>query len=285
MMLKNKVILNIGGWYVGNSAVVEYFRDSENNFVIYGDLDFVRDTNGLFDYLESKSSLLVYSFFMLKRIVRALRRNLKLRLFRKEYNLRNINNQPINLLNIFYRSLMNKKKSKFLYILCGNLNIHQSVILSNVTYYESFSGEYINFDEYFYDYCILFVYRNPVEQFISLYNDGQLVHTKSTPFRMGSERLTIMDRYFLLSERINKGRLLYKSKYRNIIPVRFESFVSSQSYRDKISKRSGLTCFKSDCLEKSKKNIRQYRSEDINQLISNNSGRFYALKKFNRELR
>jgi len=246
-----KFVINMGGWYVGNSAVVDFYSQNKEIEVVCGDLDFFREENGLIDFISNKTSIIKYAMFSTRFIFRAFRRSFILRFIKRSQinNLKNINNKPIKLIIFFIKSFNSKKNQSI-----KNLFSKEMVLLSNPTYYDN-----IKKSDFFKlipkNFAILFIFRNPKMQYLALSNDNQLKHN-NTKFRENIGNVGSLDMYHALNKKIYIGRkLLLSNFYNSVHLIRFESFVSSSEYRKKISNNIGIKFIDNKILDTSKKNI------------------------------
>lgn len=246
-----RFIINMGGWYVGNSAVVDFYSCDKKIEVVYGDLDFFREDNGLIDFISNKTTLINYILFSSRFICRAIRRSILIRFIKrsKKNNLKNINNKPIKLILFFIKSFNSKKNQTI-----KNLFSKDTVLLSNPLYYDNIKkSDFFKFIPD--DFVIIFVFRNPKMQYLALSNDNQLKHANSK-FRKNVGNLNSIEMYHALNKKIFIGRKLMLSNFQKSIHlIRFESFVCSSEYRRKISNSIGIKFIDNSILDRSKRNI------------------------------
>ncbi|WP_224798286.1 hypothetical protein [Idiomarina abyssalis] len=228
------MILSVGGWYVGNSAVIEWLDGFDDYKLLKGDLHELRNPGYLFDYISScnvmhKSKFFINIFiFSLKGILRSLiahslRKKIgSLKKYNLSYHLKILILLILSLPILFSYSLQVKLWRKLF------VNRKYQYILQNPIFYDDIRPEHSKlWREIFNNSKILVVTRSPIEQFIdiSLHNE---FHDRKSPFRQGTEGMSSIEKFETIVLRTYEQRINLAKEFGNkvVCVVSFEKFVN-----------------------------------------------------------
>jgi hypothetical protein len=248
--MKENAIVNIllqGGWCVGQGALIAWLRGFEEiNYVTGGfpdgEHEMFRKEDGVLDLLSLDDSTKKAELLkrMKKRtlagIVRASGRNILYHSFQKinlkayfllyyflvneEWKLKS--EKPFNEITYWKKWLIKfnnidyKKKSSFLYM-------HHNPFF----YVENFSMHEKIWPQFFSPYKLVFIHRNPIDQFTDIVQNNYHIITAPHRFWNGTEHLSAIDRYFEVCKRIYSARLRMAKEYSpcQLLILSFEDFI------------------------------------------------------------
>jgi hypothetical protein len=248
-------ILSCGGWYVGNSAVIEWLSRYPQFYYLKGDFHELRSINGIYDCIAAPDRILKWKWILILIIhhIKGIFRSI-LESFRQKkrtthgYILKYNITMLIILLGYFFHSIFNfrdkKQDIKFwrdkLIILSQRLGRNSSeLILQNPIYYDNIAPEHIKiWREIFNIKKIIFVTRDPVDQFIDIYNHGELRYGQ-TRFRHGTKGLNEVETYFKICRRTYESRLKMLREYSvdELCIINFERFSQLSNVDEKALKK------------------------------------------------
>lgn len=228
------MILSVGGWYVGNSAVIEWLDGFDGYKLLKGDLHELRNPGYLFDYISSCNLMHKSKFFMniflfsFKGIFRSVvahlfRKNVgSLKKYNLSYHLKILTLLILSLPILFNYSLQIKLWRKLF------VNRKYQYILQNPIFYDDIRPEHSKlWREIFINSKILLVTRSPVEQFvdISLHNE---FHDGKSPFRQGTEGMSSVEKFETIVLRTYEQRINLAKEFgeKVVCVVSFEQFVN-----------------------------------------------------------
>ncbi len=246
------IILSLGGWYVGNSAVLDWLSGYPDNCFLKGDLHEFRNESGLYDLIltEGKDlkvlrANLMYHF---KGMVRGI-----LNLFGSFIG-RQINKNHsysfkynfiifVEILRFFSKSKFEKKidsinywKSFFDNSMKRFDKVSNALVLQNPVYYDDVSPKHIKvWRTIFNNKKIVFVHRDPIDQFIDIFRANDLAYGPSK-FREGTKNLNNIQRFFYIVRKtyVSRIKLLNEFSKNELVVIDFEKFAFSKCQKEKI---------------------------------------------------
>ncbi|GAC10540.1 hypothetical protein [Paraglaciecola chathamensis] len=235
-------VLSLGGWYVGNSAVLDWLDGFSSYYYLRGDFHDLRKYGGLYDCIVEKDHQRKCQIVdsELKHFCKGLLRPTKA-FFNKSINGK-VPNHP-SLLNYNILMLFNyltfrvhirnkdfdqlafwKKRLAMLTKISDNRDA--KLVLQNPTYYDDIAPEHSAiWRELFENPKMFFVHRDPVDQFVQIYLADDLKYG-NTRFRAGTENLNPVERYFYITKRtyISRINMLKKFPPNQLAVINFEKF-------------------------------------------------------------
>lgn len=259
---KNTIfIINAGGWFVGNSAVLEWLDGFPEVSFIPGDFDILREEGGLFDLIISTTersdvdnAFKEIKYFLWRKLFKLVKFRVadytKYLFTTHRYSYKNHDRQFAFYYRLFRKVAYFEKNHQ-------NIDIYgywrdwiveearlfnpnkelKYVLLQNPFYYRSFAPHHeVVWKELFVNRKVIFVCRNHLDQYKTIKDAGQLIHTKHTPFRKGTETLNEKDRFFCLNTKLYESRIEFvQDRHEEIMLVNFEDFVRELKSKDLIS--------------------------------------------------
>jgi hypothetical protein len=151
-----------------------------------------------------------------------------------------------------FNIISSRKKSASIYI-------HQNPFF----YAEIFPNHEQIWPHYFEPYKLIFVYRDPIDQFADIVAHGAHIHTKDTRMRKGTENLHPAERFYEINKKFYLARLRMAKEYSpdQLLICSFEQFLKNhQQTAEKLVSFLGIKSKrdihnKQFILEKSIKNI------------------------------
>ena len=290
-------ILGSGGWFVCNSAIIHFLASHQQVSASLGDAEYLREYGGVYDYLSCSSSRFLLMQNCLKNINAAIKYRLGPLLGIKRKNvLNNIFHQdPSFHMQMLKSTLWDPCQisiwASTLQKIYGSSS-RQFILLQNPFYYPNLaSGHHNIWGELFPSRTLLYVFRNPRDQFADLWKNNQLVHTKMTRFREGSENMSPVDRFFFLNEKILDGReLLVAHEHGRMLGVSFDRFISNFEQESKrirhffgLSKQN--SSYSQDDFRYSASNANIWQQNPaVMEMIQKNNSRFDDLEERNLNL-
>ncbi|WP_419239835.1 hypothetical protein [Photobacterium leiognathi] len=311
-------ILFIGGWFSGNSAILDYIDKFKNIKYIKSDFDILRETGGIMDMIllvdkaqkNNKIYNIIYDcifniFKEIKFIVGKYTKNIfknkdfhEKREYKKRYNDSvffnlsliwclikyyfkiNYNNINVDCEILFWNNWLKNKNKKINQVYC------------NPIYYDNFEITHKDlWPKLFTPYKIILVHRDPFDQFCDIYLKGGMSDTSVKRFFGGTEDLNLVERFTYIVNKVHQARIdLIKSYDKDeVLLISFEDFVSGD-----IECFNELKCFlnlsQNDNLNQfytgeSKKNIGIWKSnEEVKNIIKSNESVFDELIAMRKEL-
>ncbi len=246
-------IINSGGWYVGNSAIIDWLSKIDGIGYIHGDLNVFRLEDGIMDMLSEKDLLK-------KRIM--IRKNKKACFKGNAFALKSVfkkllggSLESLNNLEYYYRA----KYYYFYYVALSNYekklgidtfnekqywvawlhelsflfstnfeNSRKYTVLQNPFFYdETYDGHKNVWPELFKPYKLIFVHRDPLDQLSDIVETGALFDSSWARFHGDTSSLEPFDRFFEISKKLYNGRLrlLETHNRKNSLVLAFEDFI------------------------------------------------------------
>ncbi|HCF7793923.1 TPA: hypothetical protein NIK96_002936, partial [Vibrio cholerae] len=305
-------IINIGGWYVGNSAILDWMDGFEELAFVKGDFNIARLENGVMDMIAEENTT----------------EKLKMIKLQKQQCIKNLYSVTRSFVGRYTKHLLKPKIQpshssylrfhtvlyKYLYRYENNVlksdsfdeilfwkgwlatlpkldsahkkNTH-TVYQNPFFYDETFSGHKDIWPKLFSPYKMIFVHRDPLDQFSDIVNSGSHLNTSWSRFHGGTENMHPADRYFSIAKKLYSARLrmaenLTKKdlvifsfeeflKNHERVTAELKSFLNITSERDPNNKRF--------VIEQSLKNIGNgQRNNDALMLLD---GKDYILEELN----
>ena len=247
-------IINSGGWYVGNSAVIEWLSKFQEVEFIHGDLNVLRLEDSIMD-------LILEPDLIVKRDI--VRRN-KLACFKGlgyavKSQIGKIFNKGFSSLKklefylqvkyyiFYYKALTKYEKnlripgfnegdywrnwlSELANLTSKNKKNEANgfTVLQNPFFYdETFSGHKDVWPSLLKPYKLIFVHRDPYDQLSDIIREGALNDSSWERFHGNTDKLESLERFCEISKRLYQGRLrlMRSHPYNDVIAVSFEDFI------------------------------------------------------------
>lgn len=235
-------VLSLGGWYVGNSAVLDWLDSFSSFYYLKGDFHDLRKCGGVYDcILESNLDKKVGYInneirHFSKGLLRPSKAFINKILFNKKANHASLFNYNTHMLTSYF---LFKNK-------CNNLDFNQlefweerlknllklakgreeNLVLQNPIYYDDISPEHKRiWRGLFIEPKMFFVHRDPIDQFVQIYLANDLAYG-NTKFRAGTEGMNQVERFFCISKRTYLSRLKMLKDYspEQLGVISFEKF-------------------------------------------------------------
>jgi hypothetical protein len=303
-------IITAGGWYVGNTAILDWLDGFDEVTYVKGDLNICRKENGIMDVLsetnvEKKISTLNKirneCIFCLKDLIRAFVGRYTKHLFKR------VKPKSYSSSISYYRSLYKfsneyikclKQKDGFdEYELCKNWLYSiaiknnpkiSSIIYQNPFFYEeTFPGHEGIWQELFCPYKLIFVHRDPLDQFSDIVNSGDHLLSSWSRFHGNTDVLDPVERFYEISKRLYAARIRIakESSKNDLLIFSFEDFIMEHHRTgNEIKKFIGINSTRAESnkrfiLEESKSNIGKGKCNNkINKMLI---GKEYVMNDLN----
>ncbi len=249
-------ILSLGGWYVGNSAILEWLSRYKEVKFLKGDLHEFRNDTGIYDLVRGGNRqyklifkiILRHTRWLVKSLLNEIKKKLSLKFdknhsFSIEYNLKIIlvvlrflfsfekgYNESISFWSEYFNNDFFPKSD---YIVLQNPSYYDDISPNNKEIWRAIFGEF----------KIIFVTRDPIEQFIDCYLNKELVF-KDTKFRSGTECFNELDTFLYIAKRTYLSRIEMLNEFGPDVLsiISFESFAYLDSNSEvKIEDYFGLS--------------------------------------------
>lgn len=311
-----KNIITAGGWYVGNTAILDWLDGFENLRYIKGDFNICRQENGIMDILSADSE--TEKLKMLKVIKKdcLLSFRILIRTFIGRYTkhlFKRVKPKPFNTEFSYYKELYifadkyidslvsGDKFDEYEYcrqwmqeIATNSKNINSvdkanvSVVFQNPFFYDqTYSGHSQVWPRLFQPYKLIFVHRDPLDQFFDIISSGDHLISSWPRFHGDTVDLHPADRFLNISKKIYQARIEMLKGYSNndvlvfsfedfllkheVITTRLEHFIGDCGKRDVNNNRF--------VLDESLQNIgRGHKSEELLRLLE---GKEYVMDELN----
>ncbi|POC14869.1 hypothetical protein [Vibrio vulnificus] len=316
------MILCIGGWFSGNSAILDFLSSNSDIKYLRSDFDVLRKKSGIIDLiieedLREKNKVIISNLkYSILKLISAVKFNvgryskhlLKSNDFHseREYRLRYDDHVSFNTKFIIYM-LSYFFKLNFLSIDNDNEIKHwrkwlnsfrekpnQKVIFCNPIYYDNFEPSHSFVWRRLFEPCkLLLVHRDPLDQFCDIYQKNGMVDTSVVRFFSGTEELSPVERFLHIVKKIHRARieLIYEKKSDDLLLVSFEDFIENNNYVvDQINKflfidSNNYRESKFFDIERSRKNINIFKKNSVvSSLVEQHLGIFIRLRKMRNEL-
>lgn len=241
-------ILNVGGWYVGNSAILDWMDGFDQVEFIRGDFNVARVNNGIMDIIaESDIELkrkiikklqyqcvigfyrcLRYRFkkvFVEKKII-----------FNKDHDYTYTFNFTLLIALEKFKKDLNVNKTdeiiywkKWLSKLTKKKFTEHSVFQNPFFYLETFDGHEGIWQELFSPFKLIFVHRDPYDQLLDVINSGAYLDHSWPRFHGSTADLHPIERFHLIAKKIYQARLRMAKRYspEQLLIISFEDFVKN----------------------------------------------------------
>ncbi|WP_298448159.1 sulfotransferase [uncultured Marinobacter sp.] len=244
-------VINSGGWFVGNTAVLDWMDGFEEFSFIKGDFHISRLESGIMDMIatqnfEKKNEMIsknkvdcyLGAYKIVRNVVGRYTKNmfksrqepayfLRPAYYRFFYKAlctyeRNISSNDFDEVS-FWRLWLNELASR----LSAKGNFQYSVFQNPFFYDEMFDEHSDLWPKLFAPFKLVFVHRDPLDQFADIVLSGSHLDTSSPRFHGGTEHLHPADRFLEISKKIYKARLKIASETStdDLIVFSFEDFL------------------------------------------------------------
>lgn len=245
-------IINIGGWYVGNTAILDWMDGFEELAFVKGDFNITRLENGIMDMLVETDPLKkleminvqkTFCYKSIYRVSRMLVGRYTKHLLKPKYSPHYDGHFKFHKVFFNYLSMYEKKiisKDNFdevefwkvwlstLPSLDSGHKKFQHIVYQNPFFYDTTFDEHKEiWPKLFAPYKLIFVHRNPLDQFADIVNGN--AHTEVTwpRFHGGTETMHPADRFLAISKKLYNARLEMAKKYtkEELVIFSFEDFL------------------------------------------------------------
>ena len=247
-------ILNVGGWYVGNTAILDWMDGFEELAVVKGDCNLIRLENGIMDMLtETKiDKKLLMIRIQKKNCIRGFYLSVRHFIGRYSKNLLKQKKKPshdlyFNFYSTYYRYLMNYEKlltsnSSFDEIeywkgwlstlpdLDSSDKKYKHTVYQNPFFYdETYYGHNKVWPKLFAPHKMIFVHRDPLDQFSDIVNSGSHLDASWSRFHGNTREMQPADRFYEISKKIYLARLRMAEHYTpdDLMIFSFEEFINN----------------------------------------------------------
>jgi len=245
-------IINIGGWYVGNTAVLDWMDGFQEISFVKGDFNIMRLEDGIMDMINAPSKEIkirmieknkkdFYVFFM-RRIKFIVGRYTKNILKKK--------------LNVNYDNIFSSQKILYSYLNTYKVKVEQEIKFDEIVFWKEWLNKVsliyseekdfkntVYQNPFFYDetfsehkyiwpkllapYKLMFVHRDPLDQFSDIVNSNSHLNVSWPRFHGGTENMHPADRFLAISKNIYNARLRMADEYEGnqLVIFSFEDFL------------------------------------------------------------
>lgn len=305
-------IINIGGWYVGNSAVLDWMDGFEELSFIKGEVNILRLENGIMDMIscsdkEKKLKMIQINIFssykmyyvLVRRSVGSYTKHLfKNRQFKFIYDRLSFYKHLIIYLKNYEKKIKNnrifdeidfwKDWVEELAKIDTKHNKYKHVIHQNPFFYdETYDDHKDIWPQLFRPYKMMFVHRDPLDQFADIVKDKSHLITSWPRFHGGTEDMHPADRFLTIAKKLYIGRLRMAENCteNDLVIFSFEDFLQNhERVTDKLKSFLDITSQRNPnnkrfLLEQSMKNIGKGKdSEEVKELLK---GKSYVIDELN----
>jgi hypothetical protein len=292
-------IINIGGWYVGNTAISDWMDGFEEIAFIKGEFNITRLENGIMDmivepdplkkiemiriqkkacykspYIISRSFIGHYTKFLLKPNFshtydydRNLGFYINFHSYLSKYEEKLISHEEFDEVEL-WRDWLNRLLSSNL----AHKNSKHTVFQNPFFYNDTFDGHKDVWPKLFSPYKLIFVHRDPLDQFSDIVKNKAHTLVSWPRFHKGTETMHPADRFLIISKKIYNARLKMAENYTKdeLAILSFENFLQEHS---RVTK--GLKNFL---------DIKTQRDDSNKRFILENSLKNIGKGKFNEEV-
>jgi hypothetical protein len=246
-------VINAGGWYVGNTAILDWLDGFDEVGYIKGDLNICRQENGIMDILAVKAvdqkieilkiikkDCIFSSRIILKSFVGRYTKHFSKRVKPRPYNtsfryykdLYSFANRYIYFLTIKKNFDEYDYCQKWIYSLVlrraqADTEIKTIVYQNPFFYKETFSGHEEVWPRLFNPYKLIFVHRDPLDQLFDIVNSGDHLLASWSRFHGDTSHLDPIGRFFEISKKIYTARIRMAEQYdrSKLLIFSFEDFL------------------------------------------------------------
>ncbi|WFE68808.1 hypothetical protein P8S54_00480 [Thiomicrospira sp. R3] len=308
-------IINIGGWYVGNTAILDWMDGFEELAFVKGDFNVTRLEGGIMDMMAEKdiNRKLQLINNQKKESIKGLARAFKSLVGRYTKHIMKPRMSPSYNGHFRFHSDYLKYLSRYENMLkagekfdeinfwqnwlstlpkldSGHKNYKHIVYQNPFFYDETYAGHKDIWPQIFSPYKMIFVHRDPLDQFSDIVNSGGHLNVSWPRFHGGTENMHPADRYFSIAKKLYTARLRMAENLTkdDLVIFSFEDFLQNhervttelKSFLDISSERNQNN--KRFVREKSLKNIgKGQHNQEALKLLENKK---YVLDELN-ELR
>jgi len=305
-------IINIGGWYVGNTAILDWMDGFDEIGFVKDDFNIARVENGVMDIIAeqdlSKKIKIIKKqkhacYFGFYRVLRMFVGRYTKHLTKKNKL------YPYNSTIAFYRRLHSflnsyeyllKTSEAFDEIelckswlnaealsLLENKNNHSIVYQNPFFYDETFSGHAKIWPKLFDPYKLIFVHRDPLDQFSDIVNSGDHLLSSWPRFHGETESMHPADRFLTIARKLYKARLRMAEEYNSdqLLIFSFEDFLVNHDKVTPVLK--GFLNINSERSFSNKRFIKEKSLKNIGKGLANKEalqlleGKSYVLDELN----
>lgn len=253
-------VINIGGWYVGNTAVLDWLDGFDELAFVKGDFNVTRLENGVMDMIavtdkNKKLTMIAHQkkdcylgfYRVTKSFVGRYTKNLLKPRLSKSYN------AHLGFFIDYYKFLSNYEKKiinnevfdeiEFWKCWLGTLpsldsshkKFTQTVWQNPFFYDETFDGHKDIWPALFAPYKMIFVHREPLDQLADIVAKGDHLISSWPRFHGGTEEMHPADRYFTIAKKLYLARLRMAENYtkNDLVIFSFEDFLQEH---DRVTK-------------------------------------------------
>lgn len=244
-------IINSGGWYVGNSAVIEWLSNLNDVSYVHGDLNVFRLEGGIMDMIsqdnyKTKRALIYKNKLACARgVAYALKHKsiniwkngftslkgmeyyFKFRYYKCFYKALSLYEKSLEQQNFDEYSYWREWLKEISQLFSKNSNSNYTVLQNPFFYDETFDGHKHIWPQLFKPYKLIFVHRDPLDQLSDIIATGAINDSSWLRFHGNTGELDPLERFCAISKKLYNGRLGLLSNHSNkdIIVVGFEEFI------------------------------------------------------------
>lgn len=235
------MILSLGGWYVGNTAIIEWINTHKGYTLLKGDLHEFRSPNYLYDYIlsETKGERAKCFYNLFRFYALGLFKSIVFKFSGKSGSQKKYN--VCYYFRFFFYllfSLMNNgtANNRIKYWRSCFESFDDGIVLQNPVFYDDISPRHSRlWRELYVGAKIIFVTRNPIEQYvdIAIHDDFD---GEATLFRQGTSGLSRQEKFSKIVQRTLKSRIEIAKEFGSrVCTISFERFaMNSESEIQKL---------------------------------------------------
>ena len=245
-------IINIGGWYVGNTAILDWMDGFEELAFIKGDFNITRLEGGIMDMIAEQDvdNKLAYIDIQKKQCYLGAGRALKIFVGRYTKHFLKPKQSPSYLGHFSFHTTLYKFLNRYENLLKRSENFdeiafwqswlstnpsldsghkrYKHTVYQNPFFYdETFDGHKDIWPKLFSPYKMIFVHRDPLDQFSDIVNKGDHLLASWPRFHGGTENMHPADRFFTISKKLYTARLRMAESLtkEDLVVFSFEDFL------------------------------------------------------------
>jgi hypothetical protein len=249
-------VINSGGWYVGNTAVLDWMDGFEEISFVKGDFDIARLENGVMDMIASPDLMAkrrmikrnkVYCYKGSRRVARHLLGKYTRHLFKERHEgafvfrpafyisfyralcsyENGLNDEEFNEIGFWKAWLLELSET-----LASKEGFKYSFFQNPFFYDETYDAHANIWPELFSPYKMIFVHRNPLDQFADIVKSNAHLDASSSRFHGNTQAMHPADRFFEISKKIYNARLRMAKEIpkTELIVFSFEDFLLKHEF-------------------------------------------------------
>jgi len=245
-------VINIGGWYVGNTAILDWMDGFDELAFVKGDFNITRLENGIMDMLTEPERFKKIEMINIqkKACYKGLYTVSRIFIGRYTKHLLNFKSSPrynghlkfhkdlYEYLSRYEEKLISRENfdeialwkgwlARLPLLDSGHKNFKHTVYQNPFFYDDTFDGHKTIWPKLFSPYKLIFVHRDPLDQFADIVNAKDHTLVYSPRFHGGTETMHPADRFLAISNKIYNARFKMAENYTKdeLVIFSFEDFL------------------------------------------------------------